>query len=286
MPTEKFNFANIFRQNLTKSAIALTKKFTSRIEKDMLSEHALLVKATNLPIDGFAKNLNSLAIVVGTAQGMDNIHEAFFLGERLKRKKKKLRVVYITSAKIGVSLNVINRLKVPGVNAKVLGRMLSQYGVAKDDIIIESQSRNADEQGFELLWLAKKHKFKNMALVMDTWHGPRFYMSLVKHNSETNFFSHYVDRDVDNINSAAYDYPQSIFQTPLLIAEVARIHTYAERGTGGVGVEELINYITQKQKLGLLPKSISSSETKKLLNLWHKNHTFVVKNFDKLASYR
>jgi hypothetical protein len=282
----KHNFAKNFRKELSFQAKLLTSKLTNSLEKEMLEEHKLLVEATTLPVTGHVKKIINLAILIGTAQGMDNVHRAYNLSKELEKVNVNIKTTFITSGNAGISLNVIDKLKVPGINAYVMTEMLNQYGVPKAQVITEGWSKNADEQSQELSWITERYNFKDILLIVDTWHGPRFYMSMLKHNPNLNFFTEYVERDVDNIGSATYDFGQKNFQSALFIGEIARLHTYFERATGGVSSDTLIKYLMEKSKKKLLPKSLSSKKIERLRFLWNKNHKEIVRNFDKLSSYR
>ena len=280
----KYDFPEVFRTKLYLKASALVKKETTGLEKDMLEQHLLLSDLTDVPWRS-KLTTKKIGIFIGAAEGFDNVHEAYFLGKAITNKFSQIKIKYITSGAIGITKGKSEELGVPGVNAKVMSQLLYEYGISEKEVITENKSLHTDMQAVEMQKIIEKERFNSIICATDYWHGARLMMTMIGRNPDTLWFSHYVESDKDNIGSALFDWGQKLFQAPLLIAEVARLHNYIEKNMGPCDLDELCNYLIEYHP-NKLKKFIKLKKLSRLKFLWEKTHTEILKEFEKFSSYR
>src|SRR3989337_404281 len=115
----KYDFPDIFRKKLYQKAHFIVEKYSTELEKDMLEEHSLLTKLCNIPWSPRQKK-GELGLFVGGSEGLDNVHEAYFIAHNIKNNFPNIKIRFITAGAIGVAINKAKEMGVPGVNAKVM----------------------------------------------------------------------------------------------------------------------------------------------------------------------
>lgn len=281
-----YNFSQNFRYNLWKEAGRAIERETTPLEKDMLEQHRLLLDLTHIPVSVDKGEFEPLVGIIGTAQGLDNVHEAYSTLQKLQEENGSERKYYVVTGGIGITTHESKRLGVPGANAAVLTEMLRQYGVPEEELIVENESRHTDHQAEKLAELRENMPFGKAIAFLDVWHGPRFLMTMIRRNPDLNLYTKFVNRDENSLNAAPYDYGQKRFQAPLHIAEVARLHKYVEEDIGPVTPDVLGKYITRIYEENGVPLDGKRKSLARFKDLWDKTHSEILKNADTFLTYR
>jgi len=278
------NFQSIFRKRLYKKAKIVVEKYATKLEKDLLREHTLFTKLTSLPWKP-TKTKEKVGIFVGAAEGLDNVHQAYLLGTEIESYHTGIKIKYIVSGAIGISRGKFEKIKVPGINAKVMATLLSEYSVPSPKIIIEKRSYHTGDQGSEMQKIINQEKFDSIVCIADYWHQARLLITLIGKNPTILWYSYPIEKDKDDINFAIFDWGQKLMQSPLLIAEIARLHKYTEDKIGPLDLDGICSYYS-KFHPAKLNSFIKSKKLKRLKFLWDKTHRETLEKFNIFKSYR
>ena len=281
------SFPERFQKSLKKEAGLIIEKETSPLEKKMLRQHELLVGLTSIPYSFENGKIDPFVVIIGAAQGLDNALEAPDLYmEAIRKDKASLNVVYVPSGAIGITSHAHEKTGKKGINAEVIAEFLKQNGVPVGLITVEKNSLNTPMQAKRLAKIKKEKGFTQAVAIVDLWHGPRFYMTMIRSMPQLRLFTKYISKDSKNIGSALNDLGQAQFQAPIFIAEIARLHRYTEDESGPVHPTKLMGYLEN-----LLKHKAKTLEHKKkmfseLMKLWDETHDEILKEYSRMKNYR
>lgn len=282
----KYNFSKNFRYNLWKEAGRVIERETTPLEKDMLEQHRLLLDLIHTPVSIDKAEFDPVVGIIGTAQGLDNVHEAFSLLPEMQKEKSAKNKYFLLTGGIGITTHEAKRLGVPGANAAVLAEMLRQYGVPEEELIIENESKHTDHQSELIAEIRRERPFSKAIAFLDVWHGPRFFMTMIKRNPDLILYTKFVNRDENSVGAAPYDYGQKRFQAPLQVAEIARLHKYVEEDIGPVTPDKLGEYIERVYKENGVAFDGKKKSLARFKDLWDKTHEEILRNADTFLAYR
>jgi hypothetical protein len=285
-PESKYHFSKSFHYGLWKEAGRVIERETTPLEKDMLEQHRILLDLTHIPISTDKGEFDPVVGIIGTAQGFDNVHEAFTTLPEVQRKKGAKTKQFLLTGGIGITTYEAKRLGVPGVNAAVFAEMLRQYGVPEEELIIENESKHTDHQSELIAEIRKEKPFSKAIAFLDVWHGPRFFMTMIRRNPDLTIYTKYINRDENSLGAAPYDYGQKRFQAPLHIAEIARLHKYVKEDIGPVTPDKLGEYLERVYVQNGIPFDGKRKSLTRFKELWKSTHEEIIRNADTFLAYR